>query len=354
LNALPNQLAEIRLAAPAWLALWPVAMAVLALLARGARLDAFHALPRAFSSRRYRHPLVASLRTLQGSAVEAGSRRVAYRRALLHGVVLTGAVVALAQPYRQGEELPKPPLVRDTVFIVDSSISMGLRDYIVDGERVDRITMLRGVMAHFIGALRGNRIGLVAFSETPYTLVPLTTDYAFLQHMVRRLQPAVLTGSMSDVSKALLYTAQQLRGNAEQASSERPVLVLVTDVNRPVRDIDPRAAARYLAAEGYRLHVIAVGAAGYQADEKAIASLVYHPVNFPLLKEIAGAAGGRFFWARDAASLKAAMNVIEQAERRAIDAPPRYVAIPLYHWPLGGSLALALLAQLWPARRVRS
>ena len=351
---LTSNLGAIQFAHPLLLLLWPLAVTVVALLVHRSRLEPVSSLPQPLSLTRYRHPAFRLLRELVLAPGRKAGSRFNKGRVAVYAVALLGVVTTLAHPYRLGEELPAPPEYRDTIFLLDSSITMLRRDYLVDDKRVDRMTMLKSVLTHFVDQLEGNRISIVAFSEQSYTLVPLTADYDFLRAMVRRLEPALFTGSRSDISRALLYTIRKIEPVTSTADNERPALVLLTDVNRPVRDIDPRAAASYLAQQGYRLHVIAIGAPTYAADENAIASLIYHPVNFDLLKEISSNAGGKFFWARDIASLRQAMLLIQKAERRAVNVTPRHVPISLYHWPLIASIAWIVLMQLWlPARRAK-
>lgn len=353
--SLLHELSGIYFHAPGWLWAWPVVVAGLFVLARHSQLEPLNLLPKPVSLQRFRHPQLALLRSLFGDNSGKIQKPRSVRRALVYAVASLGVLTALAHPYRLGQELPNPPQYRDTVFLLDSSISMLRRDYLVDGRRVDRMTMLKSVMTHFINQLQGNRVSLVAFSEQSYTLVPLTEDYRFLRYMVRRLEPALFTGSRSDISKAMVYTLQKLQRNTDQqADGDRPVLVLVTDVNRPVRDIDPRAAATYLARQGFRLHVIAIGSPSYAADEHAIALIIYHPVSFSLLRKIAMNAGGKFFWAKDVHSLQQAMLAIQQAERRHIAVEPRRVHVSLYQWPLLTSLVWIVAIQSWPGKGRRT
>jgi Ca-activated chloride channel family protein len=344
---------DIYFQSPVWLWLWPLAVVVITWLIYRYGMDNINTLPRSLSVKRYRHPAYKMLRDVFAASDHGAPRSLVVRKSTVYAVATLGIFVALANPYRQGEQLPAPPEYRDTVFLVDSSVSMLRRDYLVDEKRVDRMTMLKGVITHFIDQLDGNRISIVAFSESAYTLVPLTSDYDLLRTMIRRLEPALFTGARSDISKSLLYTLQKIRPGRDDSTTERPALVLVTDVNRPVRDIDPRVAAQYLADQGYRLHVIAIGAPSYEADESSIASLIYHPVSFALLKKIAANGNGKFFWARDIESLQQAMLTIQQAERSAVDAAPRYVPISLYQWPLMASIIWIMVLQLLPTRKRR-
>ncbi len=300
----------------------------------------------------YRHPQLAQLYLVAQGRVQQHKAHGWVRRFITYAVLLVLMHVTLAQPYRLGQQLPEPQRHRDILFIVDTSVSMVLRDYLVAGQRTTRMHMLKEVLRHFVRGLQGNRIGLITFSEQAYYYVPLTNDYTLLEYQIQRLQSAVLTGRSSDVSRALLYS---LRWAAPEtaARDNNPVLVLISDVNRPARDIDPRAAATYLAEKKLRLHAIAIGAGSYAAEEQDSVSLIYHPASFSLLEEIAAAGRGRFFWARDQAALNDALKVINQAEQREIDSEPEFIQHPLYGWPLLAALTWLSLWQALPLLRWR-
>lgn len=248
---------------------------------------------------------------------------------LKYGIFLSLIFLSLSQPYLSGEKLPEPPKHRDIIFIVDTSVSMSLKDYQVNSQRIDRMSMLKNVLSHFIENLKGNRIGITVFSENTYTLSPLTTDYKLLKTQIQRLESAVLTGRTSNPSGALLYTAKQY-----QASKDKPALVMVTDIDRPDRKIDPRSAATYLAQQGYHLHTIGIGAGSSKGKDSDISSLIYQPANFQLLEEMALAGKGKFNWAKDIKSLNAALTNIQHSELRYTEIKPEYIKNPLYMWPL--------------------
>jgi len=335
---------------PGWLWAWSLSLLGIGLLLRSQRLVSLAQLPEWAGARRYRHPRLSILRRLYGQQVAKQVARGAWRRWSHYALLLLCIHAALAQPYRLGQQLPAPPEYRDTLFVIDTSISMVLRDYLVAGNRTDRMTILKSVLTHFIEQLNGNRIGLIAFSEQPYTLAPITADYTLLKSLVRRLEPAVLTGRTTDVSKALLYTLQQLQQSENVDPQQKPALVLITDVNRTYRDLDPRAIAAYLLTQGYRLHTVGIGASSHEAQERDSMGLIYQPANFALLESIAESGGGRFYWADNVNSLQAAIQAIQSAERRQVKAEPRYVRLPLYQWPLLAGLTWILMLQLWTSR----
>lgn len=345
--------ANLQVTQPLWLYLLPLTLAVLAwvLWRRPDALCSLASLFAGIAQYAYRHPHIETLRSLHEGRAQQHKTRLWFGRFLIWGVLLLLLQVSLAQPYRLGRQLPQPQPYRDILFIVDTSVSMMLRDYLVAGERVDRMSMLKDVLRHFVRALEGNRIGLITFSEQAYYFVPLTNDYALLEYQLQRLEPAMLTGRGSDVSRALLYSLRHAVPDAAQDDTEQPVLVLISDVHRPARDIDPRAAAAYLAAQGLRVHTIAIGAGSYAAEEENSRTLIYHPASFALLEDIAQAGTGRFFWAKDQSSLNDALAVIRQAEQHQVDKEPQFIRQPLYHWPLLAALLWLCLWQVLPLLR---
>ncbi|MEJ2142619.1 MAG: VWA domain-containing protein [Gammaproteobacteria bacterium] len=263
-------------------------------------------------------------------------------------LLLTLIFIALAQPYKKGQQLPDPPSYHDIVFLVDTSITMALKDYQIDGQRIERMSMLKKVLEHFIHALDGSRIGINVFSEKVYTLSPLTTDYDLLGKQLNRLESAVLTGRTSNPSQAMLFTSRQY-----QHSATKPALVMLTDINRPDRKIDPRVAAEYLSTQGFHLHIIGIGAGSQQAENtEDISGLIYQPANFRLLEEIAVAGKGQFYWTKDLNSLNDALDNIRQTEKRQVELKPEFIKLPLYSWFVGLALLWITFWQILPFLRV--
>ncbi|HEC06117.1 MAG TPA: VWA domain-containing protein [Thiolapillus brandeum] len=331
---------------PGWLWAFPLSLLTVGLLLRCRCLRELR-LPPLFPMRACRHPQMSILRGLMQQR-SRGQRKSWSGHWFSYAVFLLLMHLSLAHPYRLGRQLPAPPVYGDTLFIVDTSISMVLRDYLVAGKRTERMTILKSVLAHFIDQLQGNRIGLIVFSREPYTLAPLTSDYALLKSRIHRLQPAVLTGNSSNLGRALIYTLKQLQ--QPFLAERKPALVLISDINRSSRDIDPGAVAGYLHKQGYRLYTIGIGASSDEAREDDSRGLTYEPTSFSLLKTIAAEGGGRFYWADNAHGLRGAIRAVQESERRPSEASPRYLREPLYSWFLLAGLAWLMLIQLWHGR----
>ncbi|MDH5182427.1 MAG: VWA domain-containing protein [Gammaproteobacteria bacterium] len=301
------------------------------------------ALPFDDRHRLYRHPMMERLAALMSTSRDGPGRRW---RQMLNGILLLllylMLLMALAQPYRMGEEIPQGAPQREIMFVLDSSVSMVLKDYKVDGQRVDRIAMMKTVMQHLLQQLSQNRMGITVFSELSYTLVPMTSDMGLSMRMLQRLQPAMLTGRRSDVGQALISVERELSDYVGE-DEVKPLLVLISDVQQSGRKLDPRLVAAHVRKQGYTLHTIAIGAASKEAQDKSSSGLIYQTTNFQLLEQMAERGGGRFFWAKDMPSMQQAVLEIQRSEMRQQKQTPVFIRIPLYHWPL----MLALLLLMW-------
>ena len=331
-------LGDLTLLAPQWLLLLPV-LAVLAWWWRR-RPGSESASGRIT---RYLHPLVA---LLPHRPPPRAHWRWLWRLSGLLGVVCL--VVALSEPVRVGERLPEPPAVRDIVLVVDTSVSMVLRDYVLDGERVSRMDVLKGLLDPFIAGLAQARVSVIVFAERSHTLVPLTTDTALARWQVQRLRTG-MAGRFNALGEAIALGVREL-DQAPVAAAEDPqrrrFLVLFTDADQATGGIVPEAAAALAAEAGMRLYTVGIGATDAAAAEETPGGLLYAPVDRELLARLAEAADGRSFLARDSASLREAIDVINRQEAHALEVEPQRWTWPLYHWPLLAGLLLLSLARL--------
>jgi len=282
-----------------------------------------------------RHPLIGLL----GSV---GLQQRKTRAALpFYFLVIACLSVSLSEPVLRGERLPDPPPERDIVFIVDTSIAMILRDYLLEGRRIDRMTLLKGVLDHMVQRLDGDRIGIIVFGEHAYTLVPLTRDQALLRAMLKRIEPGI-AGRFNALGEAIALAVKHTRSAAAGEPKRRRILVLLSASGSPTGTIDAHAAAELAADEGLPIYAIAVGAAGKAAEEARNTGLVYQTADLQRLQRLASLTGAQAFRAGDSAALEQALRDIVRRDSNQAARPPRYLTQPLYHWPL--LLALLLLS----------
>jgi Ca-activated chloride channel family protein len=328
---------------PAWFWLLPALAAAAWLLRRRSKHAA--TAPSGAAQNLFTHPLLLRLRFAAELRARAGARPGRW----LYWLAFACFVTALAQPQRIGEQLPVPPPHRDITLVVDDSISMALRDYVLDGRPINRMTALKGILGRFVSQLHGDRLSVVVYGDHPYTLVPMTEDHGLVQRMLARLSIG-LAGRTNGLGEAVALAVKQ----SSAAPNARRLLMLFSDGARPVGPVSPRAAAALAAAHKIRLYTIAIGAVGGSSAARHAAGLVYDPADRTRLQQMATMTGGRFYAARDTRSLARVIRDIERLERPPSPAKPHRLREALYPWPLLSGLLLFAVGYWRDLRRGQS
>jgi Ca-activated chloride channel family protein len=346
---LPDALAFDALAQPAWLVLG------LALAALGLWLAA-------------RRPPDALPWSAWPEAAGAGARpdRSRWLARAARAAALAALAVAIAGPVREHRAPPEPGEGLDLVLVLDASDSMRALDAELGGEWRTRFELAREVVARFARerAAEGDRVGLVVFGETAFTLCPLTSDGALLGAALARAEPG-MAGGATALGDALALAVKRVAPEADAGRARGPragrLVVLLTDGRSNTGAVPPDVAAALAAARGVRVHTVGIGTSGevaMQTPESAGGRglrFERHDLDEPTLVAIAGAAGGRFFAARGSAALRAVYDEIDALERVARRPPPRVRRAPRPEpWlALAGALvALELVSARGLARRL--
>jgi Ca-activated chloride channel family protein len=297
-------------------------------------------------NQRYYHPHYAELKKIIHSRVRHQSGFITGLRTALVWIFISLCCVALARPEWVRQQLQEPEQYRDIVFVVDTSISMMQRDYLLQGQRVDRMTLLKGILSRFIDQLRGDNVSIVVYADSVYTLVPLTDDHELAKTMLARVHTG-LAGRTSAMGNALAQAVHE----AQQSTNRQRVLVLFTDATRLTGKISADVATEMARQAGLRVYTVAIGARTHEASEKRLSGLIYDPADIRKMEAIAQHTGGKFYWAGDTRTLGNAIKDIEQAERRQEQPRMLYLRQPLYQWPLLLAVLVFSLMQIFNLRQ---
>lgn len=322
--------AELTLDQPLWLLAWPLGPLAWWLLRGRLRWQDAVSL---FGLRvGWRHPALARL------DLDAARRPAPAR--LLPVLAWSCLVLALTQPARLGAELPRPRPPVDLYVLLDTSISMVLRDYQLDGQPVDRLSFAKAMLDRLAAGYAGDRLSLYLLGSPSRRLLGPTPDHQLFRALLARVE-SVLAGRQADLGDALARLAGDL-GN--RPGDRQPVVLLVSDGTQPSGSLSPQAGAARLREAGVPLYVLAIGGGQQVGPDRG--GLVFGSARPEQLQQLAELTGGEAFVAADTRALEATMQALAARQLAAGPQETPRRRRPLYHWLLAAALLLGGLAPL--------
>jgi Ca-activated chloride channel homolog len=168
------------------------------------------------------------------------------------------------------------------MLAIDLSGSMATRDFVdPGGERMDRLSAVKRVVADFIAKRKGDRIGLVVFGDAAYPQAPLTLDHASVQILLDQMQIG-MAGPRTAIGDAIGLTVKLMA----DSRAEEKVLILLTDGNDTSSAIPPERAAEIAKQHKLVVHTIGIGDPDTTGEDR---------VDLDALARIASITGGRAF-----------------------------------------------------------
>jgi Ca-activated chloride channel family protein len=220
---------------------------------------------------------------------------------------------------------------------------MGTEDMQVQGDFIDRLSVVKAVIAKFVEARNGDRIGLVLFGTSAYLQAPLTFDLKSVNRLLIEA-PVGIAGGKTAIGDAIGLAVKRLR----KRPNEEKVLILLTDGANNVGEVEPKVAAELAARDGIKIYTVGVG-----ADEMRMPGIfgtlggrVTNPsadLDEDTLKGIADVTGGKYFRARDPQALIQIYAIIDELEPVEQESEVYRPVQALFYWPLGLSIVLLSL-----------
>jgi Ca-activated chloride channel family protein len=275
------------------------------------------------------------------AAARATRSRAGGWRWLLALIPAALMIVGLARPQRLHERTEVTANGIDIVLGLDVSGSMQALDFEVNKKRVNRIQVVKRVVAKFIEERPDDRIGLVAFAGSPYLVSPITLDHGWLEQNLERVNVAA-TDDGTAIGTAIAASVNHLRAT----SGKSRVVILLTDGVNNSGKIPPLAAAEAARALGVKIYTIGVGVRGKAPipvrDQAGHVQIVMADVDVDerTLAAIAELTGGKFYRATDTDSLQKIYEEIGRFEKTAQSVQKFSSVEELYRWALIPALAL--------------
>ncbi|MCW8107780.1 VWA domain-containing protein [Alteromonas ponticola] len=261
---------------------------------------------------------------------------------IINSLAWLALIIAAAQPRWLGEPVSIPSEGRELMLAVDLSGSMKIDDMQINGQQVNRLTMIKSVLDDFIQRRIGDRLGLILFADTAYVQAPLTYDRETVSTL---LNEAVigLIGEQTAIGDAIGLAVKRF----DQKEDTNRVIVLLTDGQNTAGNITPAQAKELAVASNTTVYTIGVG-----ADEMLIQNFFgsrrvnpSQDLDEAMLSDLAESTGGKYFRARDANELNEIYAILDELEPVEGNEQKMRPLTALYYYPL----ALALLFSTLPA-----
>lgn len=243
------------------------------------------------------------LRYSEGTVTQSPWRHVPIAVSLLSLLLLT---VALATPTHD-MRIPRNRAV--IMLVIDVSQSMRATDV-----PPNRLKAAAEAASQFAGQLTpGVNLGLVAFSGTPYLLVPPTPQHQATVEALKKLDFADSTATGEAIFTALHAISATAVVGGDKPPPARIVLLSDGGENRPSNPSDPHdgvfTAARLAKDEGVPISTISFGTKGGEIDMDGRRIAV--PVATDQMKTVAKLSGGQAYTATNATELNKSYDAIE-------------------------------------------
>lgn len=254
-------------------------------------------------------------------------------RRILAPVCWALLVLALAGPQRLEPPIERTESARDLLLAIDLSGSMATPDFLdAQGQRVDRLSAVKGVVDDFIRRRATDRIGLIVFGTNAFPQAPLTLDHVAVRELLDELRVG-MAGEQTAIGDAV-GVAVKMTASSQQR--ER-VLILLTDGNDTAGRIPAEKAAEIAKANHIVIHTIGIGDPDAKGENR---------VDLAALQRIAAATGGRSFRGENGEQLAGIYALLDRVTPSKVKHSVYRPKLKLYYIPLGAALLLMIAYHL--------
>ena len=253
-------------------------------------------------------------------------------------------VIAAARPQWVGEPIKLRSESRDILLVTDISTSMLEPDFVLGRKRIDRLTAVKKTAQDFMDKRVDDRVGLILFGTNAYLQAPLTYDRKAVSEILWQTD-AGMAGQSTAIGDALGLALKTLK---DTPNPERKIVILLTDGENNDGSVSLPQAIKLARDEGVKIYTIGVGSdRAFSASFLGIRIGGGAPgLDEESLKEIAAETKGRYFRAKDTASLEKIYEAIDALEPSQSEGQVIQEVYDWYYIPL---ILAFLTALIWGA-----
>ena len=266
------------------------------------------------------------------------------------------SIVALARPQWGFElqEVKRQGL--DILFVIDTSRSMLTED--IKPNRLERTKL---AVKDFLKKLRGDRVGLIAFSGDAFLVCPLTIDYNGFLLSLDDLDTATIPRGGTNLAAAIKEAGKKY----DETPSQYKVVIILTDGDN--LEDDPLPLAEKAKQQGIKIYSVGIGtqegelirvqneSGEYEFLKDENGNFVKSRLNEKLLQQIALTTGGVYVRASGA---QFGLDLIydqelSKLEKHDLKNKMEKKYFERFQFPLGVAFILLLAETCLPTRKER-
>jgi Ca-activated chloride channel family protein len=195
------------------------------------------------------------------------------------GAGLLGAVVAMAGPAWQKNEMPSFKSQDPAIIVLSMAQSMNAEDI-----SPNRLTRAGHKVRDILARSKGGDLGFIIYSDRPFVASPLTSDIRVIEEMLPELSPDLMPVLGNRLDFAIREAGELL---AQSGTPRGNIIVIADDLGqRPELSLD---AAQQVESMGYRVNVLGIGTLAGGSLQTASGQLIRDLDNQPVITRLAEA-----------------------------------------------------------------
>ena len=247
--------------------------------------------------------------------------------------------ISLLSPQKLIEEKEVKRKGNSIYILMDTSRSMLTKDIYPN-----RIERAKTVAKNIILNLKGDKVGIIPFSDSAYIQMPLTDDYKIAENFINVIDTNLLSGGGTNIFEGLSIANKSF----EETETENKIVLVISDGG----DTDDKTLD-FIKKNNIKVYSVGVGTnkgsvisdnkkSGFIKDEKG--NIVVSSLNSKFLKEMSEISNGKYFEVNNLSdNTKEFIYDLETLDKSKIKAEKISVYEKYFQWFLGIGLLFILV-----------
>lgn len=247
--------------------------------------------------------------------------------------------ISLLSPQKLIEEKEVERKGNSIYILMDTSRSMLTKDIYPN-----RIERAKTIAKNIILNLKGDKVGIIPFSDSAYIQMPLTDDYKIAENFINVIDTNLLSGGGTNIFEGLSIANKSF----EETETENKIVLVISDGG----DTDDKTLD-FIKKNGLKVYSVGIGTekgsvipdnkkSGFIKDEKG--NIVVSSLNSKFLKEMSEISNGKYFEVNNLSdNTKEFIYDLETLDKSKIKAEKISVYEKYFQWFLGIGLLFILV-----------